>query len=149
MGVILEMGVERKPSGEHRLLQLELNGDVPLLGRQDVVLKRDVRCVFTDDELDQEKDSVPSAVVNALGRITLYRMQEQAWSALDEGNIDRATRQLEMVATRLLDLGEKRLAQAAMLEAAHVAKKGDSTARGRKEVKYGTRSLDIGREAND
>jgi Ca-activated chloride channel family protein len=141
MHVVLEMEVKQKSAGEQRLLQLELSGDVPSLSRREGVLRQDIRCVFTDDEPNLGKDVVPPAVVSALGRITLYRMQERAWSALSAGDSDRATSQLEMVATRLLEMGEKQLARAAMLEAGHVASKGHPTARGRKRIKYGTRSL--------
>jgi hypothetical protein len=144
MKILLEIGVGRRPVGEQRLLQLELTGDVPILGQQGETLRRDIRCVFTDAELGRGESDVPLAVVNALRRVTLYRMQEQAWTALDEGKVEQATRQLEMVATRLFDLGQKRLAEAAMLEAGHVARVGNATARGRKKIKYGTRSLDVG-----
>ena len=147
--VVLEMAVKQKPVGERRLLQLELSGDVPSLRRREEMLIHNIRCVFTDDEHDQSSDVVPSGIVSALSKITLYRMQEQAWSALSAGNIDRATTQLEMVATRLLEMGEKQLARAVMLEAGHVSSKGHPTARGRKRIKYGTRGLAKGREIHD
>jgi hypothetical protein len=149
MKILLEIGVGRRPVGEHRLLQLELNGDVPILARQGEMLRRDIRCLFIQNETGENESDVPLGVVNALRRVTLYRMQEQAWTALDEGNVEQATRQLEMVATRLFDLGQKRLAEAAMLEAGHVATVGNATARGRKKIKYGTRSLNVGGEAYD
>lgn len=147
--VLLDIGVRKKSPGEHRLLQIELSGDVPHLDRGNERLKRDVWCVFSEDEPSQSGQKVPSAILSALSKITLYRMQEQAWAALEEGHIDQATCKLEMVATRLLDMGEKRLARAAMLEAEHIAKRGDSTHRGRKRIKYGTRSMAIGRRAYD
>lgn len=144
MKILLEIGVGQRPVGEHRLLRLELTGDVPVLNQQGETLRRDIRCMFAHGEPGRSESDVPLAVVNALRRVTLYRMQEQAWTALEEGNVEQATRQLEMVATRLFDLGQKRLAEAAMLEARHVARVGNATARGRKEIKYGTRSLDVG-----
>jgi Ca-activated chloride channel family protein len=148
--VVLEIAVEQQTVGERRLLQLELRGNVPSLGLLDERLRRDIRCVFADDGLDNHgQDIVPPTIVSALRRITLYRMQEQAWSALSAGNPDRATSQLEMVATRLLELGENNLARAVMLEAGHVASKGHPTTRGRKRIKYGTRSLGDGRKIDD
>jgi hypothetical protein len=141
MHVLLEAGVERKPVGERRLLQLELKGDVPALNRRGEMLRHDIRCAFTSDESDHSGGVVPPAIVSALSRITLYRMQERAWSALSAGDFDQATRKLEMVATRLLEIGEKQLARAVMLEAGHVATKGHPTARGRKRIRYGTRGL--------
>lgn len=88
-------------------------------------------------------ESVPEAVRSALSKVTLYRMQERAWHAVDGGDLEAATRQLEMMATHLFDLGETQLAQAAMLEAGRLAQGRNPTARGRKELKYGTRSLNI------
>jgi Ca-activated chloride channel family protein len=147
--ILLELAVERRSPGEHRLLQIELSGDVPGLDRRNERLIQDIWCTFTDEEVSPSQEEVSPAILNALRRTTLYRMQEQAWSALEEGHIDRATSQLEMVATRLLDLGEKRLAQAAMLEAENITKRGNPTAKGRKRIKYGTRSLDVGRGSYD
>jgi Ca-activated chloride channel family protein len=143
--ILLEVGIEGRPPGEHRLLQIELKGAVPYLDRRDERLRRSIWCTFTDDRTAQGEDKAPTAILSALSRVTLYRMQEQAWSALEDGRIDRATSQLEMVATRLLDMGQERLARAAMLEAKHIAKRGDSTSRGRKRIKYGTRNIDVGR----
>ncbi len=139
--IVLEVGVAQKPAGDHRLLQLELTADIPSLGRQGDKLRCDVRCTFTSTEPPPQP--VPTAILSALSKITLYRMQERAWDALESGDVNTATRQLEMVATRLFDLGEVQLARSAMLEAGRIAKGGDPTARGRKELKYGTRSLTI------
>jgi len=141
LAIVLEVGVAQKPAGDHRLLQLELTADIPALGRQGDKLRSDVRCTFTSAESPPEP--VPTAILSALSKITLYRMQERVWDALESGDVNTATRQLEMVATRLFDLGEVRLARSAMLEAGRIAKGGDPTARGRKELKYGTRSLTI------
>jgi Ca-activated chloride channel family protein len=139
--LVLDVGVAQKPPGEHRLLQFELTGDIPALGRQGYKLRRDFHCAFTPTEPPME--SVPEAVRSALSKVTLYRMQERAWHAVDGGDLEAATRQLEMMATHLFDLGETQLAQAAMLEAGRLAQGRDPTARGRKELKYGTRSLNI------
>jgi hypothetical protein len=48
------------------------------------------------------------------------------------------------VATRLLELGELELANAARLEAGRLARSGTLSPAGRKKLKYGTRSLTIG-----
>jgi len=141
LAVVLEIGVTHKPPGEHGLLQLELAGNIPSLGRQGDKLQHDVHCTFTSDEPPTEP--VPPAMRSALSKATIYRMQEQAWHALDGGDVKGATRRLEMMATRLFDLGEIQLARSAMLEAGRIAQGGAPTAKGRKELKYGTRSLTI------
>jgi len=147
--IALEVGVAQKPPGEHRLLQLELTGDIPALGRQGDRLRHDVRCTFTSTEPPPEP--VSPAILSALSKVAICRMQERAWDALDGGDAQTATHQLEMMATRLFDLGEPQLARAAMLEAGRIAQGGTPTAKGRKELKYGTRSLTIAsrRESHD
>jgi Ca-activated chloride channel family protein len=139
--IALELGVAQKPPGAHRLLQLELTGDVPSLGRQGDRLRHNLDCTFTPTEPPSEP--VPPAILSALSKATIYYMQERAWDALDSGDVKVATHQLEMIATRLFDLGETQLARAAMLEAGRIAQSGNPTAKGRKELKYGTRSLTI------
>jgi len=138
---VLEVGVAKRSPGEHRLMQLELTADVQSLGRVGEMLRRDVSVTFTPEETSPE--TVEPAILSALTKITVYRMQERAWDSLDDGNVEEASRQLEMIATRLFDLGESRLARAAMLEAGRIAKGGAPTDKGRKELKYGTRGLTI------
>lgn len=141
LSVALEMAVSRKPPGEHRLLQVEIEGDVPALERRAERVRIEVKGDFTPDEPAPE--SVHPALLSALSKVTLYRMQERTWDALESGDVKGATQQLEKVATRLFDLGEPRLARAAMLEAGRLAQGGTATAKGRKELKYGTRGLTI------
>ena len=139
--IVLETNIAQKPPGEHRLMQLELTGDIPSLGRQGEKLRHNVDCTFLPTEPPPEP--VPPPILSALSKATIYRMQERAWDALDSGDVKVATHQLEMIATRLFDLGETQLARAAMLEAGRIAQSGTPTAKGRKELKYGTRSLTI------
>ncbi len=141
LAIALELSVAQKSPGEHRLLQLELTGDIPALGLQREKLQSDIRCTFTADE--PAREPVPPGILNALSKVAIYRMQQRAWDALETGDVSTATHQLEMVATRLFDLGETQLARAAMLEAGRISQGGTLTAKGRKEIKYGTRSLTI------
>jgi hypothetical protein len=139
--IALQIAVAQRPPGKHRLLELELTGDIPSLGRQGDKLQYSIDCAFAPTEPSSEP--VPPAILSALSKATIYHMQERAWDALDSGDVKVATRQLEMIATRLFDLGETQLARAAMLEAGRIAQSGTPTAKGRKELKYGTRSLTI------
>jgi Ca-activated chloride channel homolog len=134
-----ELIVSQKPTGEHRLAQLALTGDIPAWGNRREQIAHDVHGVFIDGEPPQEQ--TPTAILSVLSKVTIYQMQEQAWKTLEQGNVKAATHKLELVATRLFDMGETHLAQAAMLEAGRISQNGDSSSKGRKEVKYGTRSL--------
>ena len=139
MVLVLELGVGPAEVGEHTILQLELSADIPMLGIQAHTSKREVVCTFTPVEPPAEL--VPVDLVNALNKVTLYCLQEQAWIALESGDIRTATARLRMVGTRLSDLGQSHLAEAAFSEAGRIAGGGAPTPRGRKTVKYGTRSL--------
>ena len=141
VAVALEVGVAKRPPGEHRLMQLDLTATIQSLGRTEERLRRDVSISFTPEEIEPE--TIQPNILSALTQITVYRMQERAWDTLEQGNVEEASRQLEVIATRLFDLGESRLARAAMLEAGRIAKGGAPTEKGRKEIKYGTRSLTI------
>lgn len=147
--VLLEVVTAPRVPGAHRLLKLELEAVLSGPADRRESSTRGIVCTFTDDVPDQFNQSVPKAVLSALRRVTLFRLQEQAWSSLEKDDVDGATRRLEAVASGLLDLGEKQLARAVHLEAAHIAESGASTDRGRKEIKYGTRSLTIGGHAYD
>jgi Ca-activated chloride channel family protein len=98
-------------------------------------------------ELQQEEP--PTAILDALGKLTLYRMQERAQEALETGDIREATRRLENLATRLLEMGEPELAQQARNEAQQVAYTYNLTDKGRKTLKYQTRTLLLGASAGD
>jgi Ca-activated chloride channel homolog len=93
--------------------------------------------------VDDETSSVipPVAILQALSKLNLYRMQEKARAALDAGDYEKATRHLQQLASHLLAQGEKSLAKTIMLEAQHVEQQNSFTESGEKQIKYGTRSL--------
>jgi len=88
-----------------------------------------------------EADTPPIEIVHALPRLMLYRMQERARKEIENGNIDTATRQLEMLASNLHSQGERSLAQTIMLEVEYLQKKHTLSEEGTKKMKYGTRAL--------
>jgi len=141
ISVLLQLGIGDVSAGKQRLLRLSLSGDIPSVNEKGKILQRDIWCTFLPEEPPAEP--VPPAILSALSKITIYSMQEETWNTLDEGNVKEATHKLETIATRLFDLGQPRLARAAMLEAGRIAQGGGPTAKGRKELKYGTRSLTV------
>jgi Ca-activated chloride channel homolog len=89
-------------------------------------------------------DDPPSVILDALSKLTLYRLQERAQQALEKGDVVEATRRLENLATRLLDMGEEELAGQVRLEASRVAHTNALSDKGRKTIKYQTRFLLMG-----
>ncbi len=139
LSVLLQIIVGPHAPGRQRILQLQVVGDVPVSGRQGERLVRELWFHFAQDPTHEAE--VPSNLVNALGKLAIFRMQEQAYDALESGDPEAASQKLEIMATRLLDLGELELANAARLEAGRLARSGRLSPAGRKKLKYGTRSL--------
>jgi Ca-activated chloride channel family protein len=90
-------------------------------------------------------DSPPLRILSALSRLTLYRMQERARLAADQGEFDSASRHLHNLATHLLAQGETSLAKTVLFEADNLEKtKNWSAADNKKDIKYRTRALLLG-----
>jgi len=83
----------------------------------------------------------PPEIVEALSRLKLYRLQEQARLEVTAGEYDQASEHLHRLATHLLSQGERGLARTALLEAEHIQQNKSFSQQGRKEIKYGTRAL--------
>ncbi len=137
--VLFEIVVRATMPGFHRLLQLEMNAQVPTFNREERLIF-DLEREFVSEAVEEP---IPPALVNVLSRLSIFRMQEQVWKALDTGQIEDARRRLETIATRLLDMGEAELAHVALLEAGRVAQGGQMSSRGQKMIRYGTRSLGL------
>ncbi len=140
--LLMEFVVGSHTAGSHRLAQFELRGNLPAQDHKGESVRQDLAVQFAplSPNLPQ---AVPPAILSALAKITIFQMQEHAWKSLEKGDVVEATRRLETMATRLLDLGEHQLARAALLEAGRLARSGHLSPAGRKTIKYGTRSLSL------
>jgi Ca-activated chloride channel family protein len=140
--LLLEFIIPSQSPGSHRLAQFDLTCDVPVLDRKGEHLRQNLAFNFTT-QTSSAPPSVPPAILSALAKVTIFQIQENAWKSLEKGDVADATRRLETMATRLLDLGEHQLARAALLEAGRLARSGHLSPAGRKAIKYGTRSLSL------
>jgi len=138
---LLEIIVSEPNPGRQRVAQLELTGNVPALERKDERIRKNVTLTFAPDAVTPQ--AVPPSLLNALAKVTIFQMQESAWQSLENGDVATATQRLEIMATRLLDMGEHQLARAALLEAGRLARSGHLSPGGQKTIKYGTRSLSL------
>jgi Ca-activated chloride channel family protein len=86
-------------------------------------------------------DPPPVDIVDALSRLKLYRLQEQAHMEANAGDYIQASEHLSRLATHLLAQGERALAKTALMEAENLQKKKSFSQQGEKEIKYGTRAL--------
>jgi Ca-activated chloride channel family protein len=133
----LQMPPSRK-AGFRTVSRLDVTGDILSADRQAYKVLSDISVEVAENP---EPEDPPLAILDALGKLSLYRMQQKAESALQDGNVVEATRRLENLATRLLAAGQDDLAQMAMVEARRVYNTNMLSEQGRKTLKFGTRWL--------
>jgi Ca-activated chloride channel family protein len=90
---------------------------------------------------DPEREEPPPEIIDSLGKLRLYQLQQRARDAIERGDVEEATTNLNHLATRLLEEGQEGLAQAALHEARHVSQTRALSDEGAKQLKYGTRAL--------
>ena len=139
--LMFELLVRLRNPGKIRVARLELSADIPSLGRERKVIKKEVT-VESIANLRTMKP-VPPQIVSTVGKLAIFKMQEKTMADLEEGRVERASQRLETMATRLLNIGENELAKAALLEAGRLARTGHLSPEGRKKIRYGTRSLSV------
>ncbi len=82
-----------------------------------------------------------ATILRAMSRLSLYRMQEKAREEVIKGEVAKATRHLQYLATHLLSCGERELAHKVLVEADHIQKNSKYSSNGEKYIKYQTRAL--------
>lgn len=125
-------------TGFRTVARLDVTGDILGAERNGYKVLSDISVEIAKNPRPEEP---PLAILDALGKLTLYRMQQKAEMAATSGNVVEATRRLENLATRLLAAGQEELAQMAIVEARRVSKTSMLSEEGRKTLKFGTRSL--------
>lgn len=147
ISVLLQFQMPGDMAAEFRsLARLVVVGDILDNRHQRFQALSDVSLEVTPTPVPEDP---PPVILDALGKLTLYRMQERAQQALDSGNVHEATRRLENLATRLMAMGEENLAMQALSEARRVAHTNALSDKGRKTLKYETRHLLIGPSSED
>jgi Ca-activated chloride channel homolog len=139
MSILLQLQLPANMSvGERAIARVGVQGDIL---SNDSNLFHEVQDMQLNVTTESIRDEPPSAILEALSKLTLYKLQERAQEAADSGDISEATRRLENLATRLLALGQEQLASRALSEARRVTQTHELSDRGRKTLKYQTRHL--------
>jgi Ca-activated chloride channel homolog len=138
--VLLELTVPPLTSGAKTMRMLDGKLNLRVAGQQAIPaplllsLEREV-----SDAASSEPP--PQVLLQALSRLSLYRMQERARAEAEAGEYGKASQHLQYLATHLLSQGERALARTVLLEADHIQRTGKLSGEGRKKIKYGTRAL--------
>jgi Ca-activated chloride channel family protein len=137
--VLVEMLVPPRQPGSYRIAQAEVSYSVPATGVSGEKAKADVILDFTNDPSLAAQEN--PYVMNIIEKVTAHKLQTRALDEAAVGNIVGATQKLRAAATRLLDLGEKDLAQTALDEAERLEKGDGLSSGGTKKLRYATRKL--------
>ncbi|MBN8593628.1 MAG: VWA domain-containing protein [Anaerolineae bacterium] len=139
ISVLMQFQMPVKMSlGFRSIARLVVSGDIFANQPQYFQALSDISLEITERPIQEDP---PSSILDALGKLTLYRMQERAQAALASGDVKEATQRLEHLATRLLALGQGELANQARAEARHAAHTNNLSDKGKKNLKYQTRLL--------
>jgi len=138
--LILEFLIHELPEDVNylNLTKGRISADVPNLPDSQVEVRLDLSREISSGATFE---TPPPAIMKAMSRLTLYRMQEQAQKELAVGQVKEATRRLQHMATHLLSLGESDLALAVLKEVDNLKSTSSLSEEGIKRIKYGTRSL--------
>jgi len=139
MVIILEMLVSDVPTGDEIMLLSDGMLSFRLSGSDETVsiplkLARPIGTSYVSY-------TPPPQLVDALARLTLYRLQERARREVGEGNITQASRHMQYLANSLLSRGDRDLAHTVLMEAEHIRQSRRFSREGDKQIKYGTRAL--------
>jgi len=94
-------------------------------------------------------DKPPRKIFQALSLISLYRMQNHAYKELADGKVHEASVRLQRIATHMLSLGEDALAEEILKESKIIDQTNRSSVEGKKQIKFGTRSLLLPSQAGE
>jgi Ca-activated chloride channel family protein len=144
---------------------LELRSITPLSGRAEIaavalsgeLLHTHVRAPDSEAKIVVDVQDAPSSAPSpaafdtVLASVAVFKVQEKALAEVERGEQRQATSRLRHLATHLMDLGDPELAEATLREASLLARTGHLSAEGRKQIRYGTRSLSTepNRQATD
>jgi Ca-activated chloride channel homolog len=128
----------RQEEGIFNVARLIGMGDILVNEQPAYFVLHDVITEITALPFDDETNT---QILDALSRLALYRMQEQANDSIKRGDFEAATSRLERLATRLLAMGQGALATQVLNEASVVKTTHMLSAEGKKTIKYNTRIL--------
>lgn len=138
VSILLRFLLPPMTEGVQTLARLAFFADVVSLGRQGERIISDIALPVVNNP---PPATPPTAMLDALSRLSQYRMQERAWQEADSGDIVSAAQRLQTLSTRLLASNQTDLAKVALAEARRLENTHILSEEAKKHLKYGTRAL--------
>jgi Ca-activated chloride channel family protein len=135
---LLEVAVEPQPIGQTLTLPFEMRAVLPTDTKQEISLKRNFKLWVSDMP---PKERMPERIMRAVQILNMYRMNEQVWKDAENGDLAAATKRMEYLTSRLREAGFTQLAQKAQAETHRMNFTGQLSGEGRKQIRYGTRTI--------
>jgi len=141
--LLLELIVPPRSPGTYRLAQAVLSYDSSAQGLLGQKVRSDIVVQYVAQYSDDPGagTQAEARVMNVVEKVSAHQLQTRALQEVQAGNIAGATVKLRAAATRLLNMGEDELAQAALQEAENLERQGQLSAAGAKRLRYETRKL--------
>jgi Ca-activated chloride channel family protein len=124
-------------SGAQSIARLSFFADIVSLGRRGERLVVDLALPAI---ANPPAAPPPTALLDALSKLSQYHMQERAWQQAAAGDTAGAAERLKTLGTRLLATGQPELARLALAEASRLEKTQVLSEEAKKQLKYGTRA---------
>ena len=137
--VLADLLLPARPAGIYRLIQADITYDVPGSGLTRQKVTADVVLTFVDDPAQANQTN--PRMMNIIERVVAHKLQTQALDEAAMGNAKKATQRLRAAATRLLELGENDLAQAANQQAQQIEEGGQIDPAAAQKMRYATKKL--------
>lgn len=135
---LFEIEIKPQLAGTRLEFDLSFQADIPSLDKKQVRVRQTFPIVVL---AEPALTPPPPVVLQAVRLLSFYRLNEQAWEAAEEGQLELATRKMARLTARLENAGFTELASAAELEIRRMEQGETMSLSGRKRLKYGTRGL--------
>jgi Ca-activated chloride channel homolog len=137
--VLAELILPPRPAGTYRLAQADITYNISGSDQKDH--KEAIDLVITYSDETARTGQVDSRLMNIIERVVAHKLQTRALDEAELGKIVHATQRLRAAATRLLDLGEVELAQAAEQQARQIEQDGRINLASVQKMRYATKRL--------
>jgi len=135
MSFLAEIMLPPRPSGLVRIAQTDVAYTIPNQGQiRDAV---DLVVNFTDDPM--QYNQMNGRVMNIVERVQAFKLQTQALSEAEMGQVGQATQKLRQAVTILLSQGETELADQMQHEVNQLEQSGQISTEGKKTIKLTSR----------
>jgi len=132
---LYEIMLPPRPEGLVRIAQTDVTYDVPRSAPERQAA--DLLLQFTNDP--SLYNQYNGRVMNIVEKVQAFKLQTQALSEAEAGNVGSATRKLRAAVTILLNQGDSELAQQMTQEADRLEKSGQISSEGKKTIKLTSR----------